>query len=182
MYYKSSLRQDRCALRGAFLRWMLFNAALMVGSFLAFLFFYFIMSSGGRAPESLSRKLDVAWPTLLAPEDVVLCIAHKLAPLPPNQTLMRMFVIYFVLPWLRLGVIFAWGVSRLRRGKYAPYAETLCLLGGCVFIAGWLGRVLRFDHLAFQVYLIGALMLIAGIVVYILQRRHPPAWKWKTPG
>jgi len=86
---------------------------------------------------------------------------------------------------LRLGVVFAWGVARLRRGKHAPYAETLWLIVICAFVARWaqyefLNRYTwgPGDRISTLFYVLQALLAITGIVVFAIQRRRPPAWKW----
>ena len=85
----------------------------------------------------------------------------------------------------RLCVMFAWGVFRLRRGKYAPYAETFWLLVICAIVFNILNtlnhgyydyRVIIANLLYFLNWWFAVLLTIMGIVIFALQRRQSPAW------
>ena len=192
MNYKSSLRGDRCALRGAFLRWMLFNALLAVGPFLVFAFhLFFVYSYNQPYPYPLPWITQTLWsilfwitqtlsPILVGPETMGALPIWSLDSTGQWPAELRI-AIFTGLSLLRLGAIFAWGMYRLQRGKYAPYVETLWLLAACGYIALRTSYPHAWSYQARVCVNAGLILLLAaGLVAFVLQRRRPPAWKWKT--
>ena len=164
------LRGEKCALRGAFLRWMLFNALLAFASFL-----FQIYASEIYEPQLYGYWLMME-PIFGGPERMVEVILVRSVPgFYVWWGKSWVTLLFWVLAALRLGAVFAWGVARLRRGKYAPYAEALWLIVICAFATKWLLD----GHPYVLFYVLQALLAIAGIVIFVLQRRRPPAWKWK---
>jgi len=182
------LRGKKCALAGAFLRWMLFNALLAFASFLYFGSVFRIVPKTVRSLlfDWSDPMYTGIWPVFTGPEmmiegilfDYVLAYrgwSNKL------EDVVLVSVLVLVLSALRLGVVFAWGVARLRRGKHAPYAETLWLIVICACVSAWQSEKLNVYEFTIPFYVLLALLAITGVVAFVIQRLRPPAWKWKTP-
>ena len=180
------LRGEKCALRGAFLRWMLFTALLTGASFL-------VLADKSFFPE---RYLPISLRFITYPMEQILIWPENL-----SFDLLDLYVPEFwrwtadgrwnmfqiALFVARFCAMFAWGVFRLRRGKRTPYAETLWLLVICAIALAVLEDLsfgIKFEiatllHRRFGVP--AALLTMTGIVVFVFQRRRPPTWKRKMP-
>ena len=169
------LRGESCALRRAFLRWLLFTALLAVWPLLFWVVGIGVEWLGWRCSESSLGPVEILMPILLGPELLVIYPIMQYDLVPRGVFLVLAALALFV---VRSCVVFAWGVLRLQRGKRAPYAETLWLISVCAPVAVWLnGSYFDFRGAC----AVAAVLAITGIVVFVLQRRRPPAWKRRTP-
>jgi len=170
----SQLRREKCALRGAFLRWVLFNALLAFVSAWFFTYEFY-----GYRPR---HDWDWFWkigPILGGPEMMVEHILRNYAPGYSGWGWGESWVhLFWVLAALRLGAVFAWGVARLRRGKHAPYALTLWLIVVCAFVTA---RMSAYHYYYVQFYALQAWLTITGIIIFAFQCLWPPALEWKMP-
>ena len=167
------LRGRKCALRGAFRRWMLFTAAPVPVIFL-FALAETMHWIPYHTPFGDAMMLIVAGPEMLA------AIAlERYVPVSRGWPEGLKATLQLAVFMMRLGVVFGYGAFRLSRGKHAPYAEILWLLVVCAFVAAWMWSPPS-DHRAWR-YGYAAAAALAGAVVFALQRRRPPAWNWKTP-
>ena len=174
------LRGESCALRLAFRKWFLFTAFLAVYPLLSLGETIGVVSLGWGffIPDFIDVVDVILGRVLTAPEMVVMDLVDQYGWVPwPDRFFMLMLALFVA----RSFVVFAWGVFRLQRGKHAPYAETLWLLSVSRLVVEWRrgGYVSGYDFMFLNQ---SALMLVmAGIVVFALRRRRPPAWKRKTP-
>jgi len=159
------LRGEKCAFRREFLRWILFCAFLAVAPVWAVF---------------VNRGIIGGDIILVGPEYLVGSVIYRYAPESGLAVLALPLLV------LRLIAAFAWGVSLLRRGKHAPYAEILWLLAGCTIVLLWIQPLLGTKDIRFssgnqpKFYAIMALLMAVGAVIFLLQRLKPPAWKRKT--
>jgi len=156
---------------------MLFNALL---ASISFLFFAYIFGIVPPVVQNLLSPLN-NWiePILGGPELMVESIIPAYVPGYGRWAGESLNALLLVLSALRLGAVFAWGVARLRRGKYAPYAETLWLIVICALVTIRLDSF--FNDISIRFYVLQALLVMTGLVIFVIQRRRPPAWKWKMP-
>ena len=170
------LRGGKCALRGAFLRWLVFTAllAVVLGLFwteeitgypsLRYLYPF---------PSLRYNAREVLSPLIVGPEIIV----FRTVPVFQRwRGIDWLWVIPAALSAARLFLVFAWGVFRLRRGMRAPYAETLWLSAVCGYVAARM-----FSSAERPACDLAVLLLVTGIVVYVIQRRRPPAWTGVAP-
>jgi len=179
------LRGETCSLRTAFRNWLLFTAAVAAVplAYFGWNWFYFVHTFHHTEPLPeewwtgwrfwLREWLAMIGPGLLGPELKCVNIIDRYR-FPQIFGFVDKSLLYLALFAARLCVVFAWGTSRLQRGKHAPYAETLWLLVICALSYMKTDGSLRF-------YAIQALLAITGIVIFTLQRLRSPAWKWKMP-
>ena len=163
------LRGESCALRGAFLRWILFAVALAVAA----PFFIVAVEMWGNPRDSLSFAISMI---LIGPEAVVVAILDRYVPVfrdwPDDLQMMLVLAIFVA----RSCAVFGYGVFRLSRGKRTFYAETLCFLGICAFVAVWINPTyLAQTDNRILFYVFGALLVMVGFVIFVLQHRRSPA-------
>ena len=186
------MRREKCSLRAAFRNWILFCAALAVAAIVVHAWNWMVALYITKNSQNIvfpqpwwinwyndNGFLDLMNLFLLGPEyaasDIMArCVSKFGGVYPEFYSMMPVFLM------ARFCLIFAWGVFRLQRGKRAPYAETLWLLAVSAFVVIWL------DYDSYIPIPIGycmtvALTVLTGIVVFAVQRRRPPAWKWKMP-
>jgi len=164
---------------------MLFNALLSLGFFVTLFvnldLFYYPTS---RSPfQSYMLYLFDMYNSSITqiltwPESMVWEILYRYVPGFRGLAFEAKVTLFLVCSALRLGVVFAWGVARLRRGKHAPYAEMLWLFASSLLVAKWTGL---FFNPTIWIYANPGLLAIAGVVVFAIQRWWPPAWRRKTP-
>ena len=170
------LRGKICSLRGAILRWMAFCALLAV----VLCLFWTEEITGYPSLKYLYPFPDLRFsareklsPIIIGPE----IILFETVPIFQRwRGVNWLWVIPAALSAVRLFVVFWWGVSRLRRGMRAPYAETLWLSAVCGYVAARM-----FSYAERPACDLAVLLLVTGIVVYVVQHRRPPAWAWKMP-
>ena len=113
---------------------------------------------------------------------MAIAIIDRYVPSLRNDFGLMLILVLFV---LRSFAVFGYGFFRLQRGKHAPYAEILWSLVTCSFVAAVMWQLYRelrdigFHVLAIYVILSFSILATAA-VVFVRQRRQPPAWKWKT--
>jgi len=169
------LRRETCSLRAAFRNWLLFTAAMAPGPALFLGWVWMAIAYKWDEWYLWSFKwLMLIFPFLFGPEIMARDVIEQYAPSPAKFEL----TVLLVLLLARLCAVFAWGVFRLQRGKHAPYAQTLWILAFCAFRT----EMSYFYGNEIPVYALLAVLVVTGVVVFVLQRRRPPAWKWKTPG
>ena len=167
------LRGETCSLRGAFLRWIPFSAGLPIAS-LFMLLVLFLSRNTPDVPLFIAIFL-----ILLGPEAIAFFIAERSVPGYRQWNDDYITALALALFAVRSCIVFMWGVSRLQRGNRAPYAETLWLLVASAFVVVWVGRFAPADQTTF--YILAAVAGIAATVIFVFQRRRPPAWTWKIP-
>ena len=172
------LREDTCPLRGPIRNWLLFTVVLMG---LPFLRIGLIIMLGW----TIDWPLMQAWLIPDGPEFLLFVIALRWVPQIRWWDGTYFPVLTLALTAARMCIVLAWGVFRLQRGKRAPYAETLWLLVVNASIAVWMGGIHKHEETTFCI--LAAMVGIAGIVIFALQRRRPrldprPYARWGDEG